>query len=253
MTAQPYDHRNSEYSLQAAVTYAVHHDALGRRAMILHGKRAGGLPDIALLTEARALNLIELKRQVKSETDALAMLAQIACYVVEYRALSLGTLATWYCHAMIESMCGLSFRGDAKTRLEERGDQMFHIIERFDKTQVKEYRDASGDPDAACAKLARDFERRFDRAAELAADDRLEVPGVVLVAESWSDAAMRVVASTIRAGFDRGRLEKSTSHKYIAKVLAEPEAFAAIRTLDVDVRRVAPSTWLVPVPAESSS
>jgi len=230
-----YDHRNSEYALQSAVAYAVHHHALGRDNMLVHGKRAGKHPDIALIFEDGSLNLVELKLTIKSEKDALSILAQIASYVSGYEQHSVAKLATWYCHARVESLCGLSFRGGDGKRFEERDGKMFHLVEEFDRKQVSKYRDASTDLETAYAELQRDFEARFGRPLQASPEAKLKVSGVTLIAELWGDPATNKISELVESGFDHAECSPSVS-----------QVLAAVK---VDTRRASPSTWLTPASA----
>lgn len=247
MTDKRYDHRDSEYALQAALTYAVHRGALGE-TMLVHGKRAGAHPDIVAISIAGGLTLLELKRSIVNEADALEVLCQIASYALFYRKESMGRLATWYCHARVESLCGLSFRGDASTRIEEHRGNLYHLIEQFDKKQVQHYREAAATPGSAFACFADDFERRFGRRLGQGVDSSPSVSTVVVVAETWTEAAQQVIFRNLTSGFDRARLESGRRSKYVETVLQDPAAFGALASVGVELRRTAPSTWLERLP-----
>lgn len=214
MTDKRYDHRDTEYALQAALTYAVHRGALGE-TMLVHGKRARAHPDIAAISNAGGLALLELKRSIATEADALEVLCQVAWYAADYRKKSMGELATWYCHSRVESLCGLSFRGDGPNRLREQDGHLYHLIEQSDKKEVQRYRGAAATPESAFACFADDFERRFRQPLEQDVDSSPSVSSVVVVAETWTEAAQQVIFQTVTSGFDRARLESTRSAKYI--------------------------------------
>ncbi len=226
------DHRNSEYALQSAVVYAVHHHALGDDKMLIHGKRAGKHPDIALIAADGGLNLVELKLTVRTETDALKMLSQIAGYAVAYEQHSVATLAVWYCHARVESLCGLSFRGGEGKRFEQRDGAMFHRVEEFDRKQVLKYREASTNPEAAYAAFAEDFELRFGQPLEAGPEATFKVAGATLVAESWGERVTETISEAVQGGLDSGRLDSA--------------ALQVLARLNVDTRCASPRTWLPP-------
>jgi hypothetical protein len=146
----------------------------------------------------------------------------------------------------------LSYRGDQKDRCEDRGEQLFHVIERFDATQLRDYRAAGAQLATAFDRFAVDFERRFTRKLAAGPDARLRVARVVLVAETWTESARRVIAETLAQGFDRARLEGIAKHKYVDKVLKDPEAYAFITSLDVVLRQASPASWLEPLPSTTS-
>ena len=225
------DHRNSEYALRSAVVYAVHHHALGDDKMLIHGKRAGKRPDIALIAADGGLNLVELKLTVRTETDALEMLSQIAGYAVAYDNAA-WQRCIWYCHARVESLCGLSFRGGEGKRFEQRDGAMFHRVEEFNRKQVLKYREASTNPEAAYAAFAEDFELRFGQPLEAGPEATFKVAGATLVAESWGERVTETISEAVQGGLDSGRLD--------------PAALQVLARLNVDTRCASPRTWLPP-------
>ena len=212
--------------------------------MVLHGTRAGAHPDLVALSAEEALTLVELKLRTVSESDALRELCQIAVYALHYRREAASALATWYCHSRVESLCGLSYRGEGKGRVEESGGQFFHLVQQFDKGQVREYRDAGAEPEAAHRRLAIDFERQFGHALVAGASDPFKVAQLVLVAETWTDDARLALRRTLESGFDRARLEPLAKHKYVKQVLEDLDAFAFITDLDVMLCQASPANWL---------
>jgi hypothetical protein len=189
------DRRLSEFWLQEALELSLYerfcrsNETGAERALILHAKGHGSLPDFALLDANRKLILVELKRGRLTMTAANEALDQVNRYAREYpKEWNLGQLAVWYCRHCVAVNVWFEYRGEHSLQSKPDAESRYGRLFEWSSKNGQHYLEGTKNPDRAFEILCDDYSTIVGKTLDgLGMDDRLNVSRCIVLAEHWPD------------------------------------------------------------------